>query len=143
MTKRRFKGAAAMTMRRPKDTAAMTKSRLHGAATRFFLAAAFVATAMSAGVFHAGAQNYPVAAIPEDLKKGSDAVVRLGKTEFEYLSPKLSKERYTEIVTVLTRNGEGAANFSAHTDMFSSISGTSGRSKITAASSIWKTPSRG
>ncbi len=85
-----------------------------------------VAAVSVAGMISAHAQNYSVASIPEELKKGADAVVRVSETEFEYISPTLSKERHVEVITVLTPDGESAANFGDYSDKFRSFSGFSG-----------------
>lgn len=74
----------------------------------------------------ARAQNWSVASIPDELKKDADAVVRLSETEFEYVSPLLSRERSTTVVTVLKRDGLGAANFQNYSDKFRSFSRFSG-----------------
>ncbi len=102
----------------------MTKNLLPVAAMTWRIL--LVAATSAVGMISAHAQNYSVASIPEELRKGAYAVVRVSETEFEYISPTLSKERYLEVITVLTGDGESAANFTAYTDMFSSLSGFSG-----------------
>ncbi len=87
------------------------------------LACLFAAAALPSSAL---AQFYPAAAIPEQVKKGSNAVVRYSETVFEYVNPALSKERNVLVVTVLGSGGESVGVFSESTDMFSSLSGFSG-----------------
>ncbi len=87
------------------------------------LLAGLASVVVTASVF---AQSWPVGSIPAEIKRGADAVIRHAETEFEYLSPTLSKERNVRVVTVLTGDGEGAAYFSDSADKFRSFSDFSG-----------------
>ncbi len=89
-----------------------------------WLACMFVMVVMLPSL--APAQSWPVGTIPEEVKKGSNAVVRYKETVFEYVSPTLSKERNVMVVTVLLADGEYMSTFMTYTDMFSSLSGFSG-----------------
>lgn len=74
----------------------------------------------------AAAQTWSVSSIPEDIARGAPAVVRFSETVFDYVSPTLTRERNTLVVTVLTHEGEDLAVFQEYTDNFRSFSGFSG-----------------
>ncbi len=86
----------------------------------------------------ASAQSWPAGSIPEEVKKGSTAVVRYSETVFEYLSPVLSKERHVFVATVLVPEAESISVFAESTDMFSSLSAFSGEIFDAAGRSVRK-----
>ncbi|MDR1671551.1 MAG: transglutaminase-like domain-containing protein [Alistipes sp.] len=91
---------------------------------RILLIALPALASIGAGVV--SAQSWAVDAIPEELKRGADAVVRISETEFEYVSPTLARERGVKVVTVLKRAGIDEGNFESYSDEFRSFSGFSG-----------------
>jgi hypothetical protein len=84
-------------------------------------------TAGGAGAQSSGAaRSWAVAAIPEELKRDADAVVRLDRTEVEYVSPTLSRERHVTVVTILKGDAERLAYFDSYSDKFRSFSSFAG-----------------
>ena len=70
--------------------------------------------------------RYGAEGIPAELKEGNCAVVRLEQTEFRYDSPVSATAVFTEIITVLNRNGNVYGGFSYHTNQFSVLRSFSG-----------------
>ncbi len=65
---------------------------------------------------------YPVSEIPENLKKGADAVVREDYTELEVFSESKVVYRYKSVITILKESAKDKGYFYGYYDSLSSIS---------------------
>ena len=82
--------------------------------------------------FSIHAQEYPVSAISDSLKKNADAVVRSFESVFEQTDVNNATHQVTEIITVLKDDGKNHGNFVVYLDKFRDLKSFSG--KITDAS---------
>jgi len=82
--------------------------------------------------FSIHAQEYPVSAISDSLKKKADAVVRSFESVFEQTDVNNATHKVTEIITVLKEDGKNHGNFVVYLDKFRDLKSFSG--KITDAS---------
>jgi hypothetical protein len=72
------------------------------------------------------AQNYPVALIPDSLRKGARAVIREEELILEIKSPGKAMQRSRSAYTVMNTNGDNLGGYTGEYDKFSSISSISG-----------------
>jgi len=77
-------------------------------------------------ISHAQKETYPVAVIPETIRKGSDAVIREYRREYIYHSAVSASDKVSAVITVMAEKGEDAAAIYIATSMFSDIKSFSG-----------------
>src|SRR5690606_27095423 len=64
---------------------------------------------------------YPITEIPDSLIEDAYVVVRNNSIDFHYKSPVHASEKRLMVITVLDRNGLGAAHFQEWGDQFKSL----------------------
>ena len=72
------------------------------------------------------AQDYTVAAIPESLLVDADAIVRYDETVFTQADINNGTAKYTTVITVMRKEGDGHANFVVQQDRFRELKNFSG-----------------
>ena len=70
--------------------------------------------------------NYAIDKIPEELKKNSNAVIRLNSTEFVYSDMRTATEKCVFVITVLNKQGDDLADFLEYGDKFRTLKNFSG-----------------
>jgi len=70
--------------------------------------------------------NYAIDKIPEELKKNSNAVIRLNSTEFVYSDMRTATEKCVFVITVLNKQGDDLADFLEYGDKFRTLKSFSG-----------------
>ncbi len=83
---------------------------------RTILAALFIAI-----IVNLYAQDYPVSAIPDSLKKGALCVVRFESCSFELYNLSSGVEKVTKVITILEEKGNTYANVVIPLDKFSQL----------------------
>ncbi|MEQ6167676.1 DUF3857 domain-containing protein [Ekhidna sp. MALMAid0563] len=82
----------------------------------------FLSIIASLLIFHlVQSQNYSVENLPENLKNGSDAVVRFSEGEFEILSIDKAKYRTKAVITILNKDGNHNAAIGVFYDKLISV----------------------
>ena len=72
------------------------------------------------------AEEYPVTAIPENLKKDANAIIRYEETSFIQTDLNNATEKVTKVITILNDNGKNMASIIIHQDMFHDLKSFSG-----------------
>lgn len=88
-----------------------------------FLLAYVVTVSLSA---NANEIQYPVSAIPENLKKNANVVKRMEIKEFEMINTKEAILHYKYALTILNENGDDDAAFSEYYDKFRHVESVTG-----------------
>lgn len=98
----------------------------------------FLLTVVSLNCFSQARVTYASGNIPENLSKGSDAVIREMRLEYKYDSPTSAAEKHSVVISVLNEAGKSDAELVIYTDMFRSLKSFTGEIFDSAGKSVRK-----